>query len=1102
MRAASPSSSAASSFILELAAAPRAVAGDGRVLALAPQDAAILAWVALEGPTPRARLAQLLWPEKDAESARNSLRQRLFQLRKSVGAELVTGSATLSLAEGVRHDLEDADTVLGQTAGEDLAAGEYAQWLEQQRVRRRDRWRRSLVELAELAEQAKDWDDALTHAKELLALEPLSEDAHRRVMRLHYLAADRAAALLAFDACERVLKDEVGVRPSAETLALLATVQAAQPPASGLRARIDAALLRPPRLIGREAEWTELERAVAAAQVVLLKGEAGLGKSRLVGDFVRRAPQASILVGARAGDARVPYAAVVRLLRALVERTGEPAPPLRRTLARLLPEFGDPGHASDDGARMHAALESFVAAARGVQLIAVDDLHDADAASAEALVFLAGAGLPIAWVFAARPVEPGPLDRLLHSGRARRIALAPLGAAQIAELVDSLGIPGWSGAGLAPRLAQRTGGNPLLLLETLKSMPPGEAATALPVARSVTQLVGQRIARLSSEAVRIARCAALAGQDFSVELATHLLGAGPLELADAWAELEAAHVLHDQAFAHDLIREAAEASVPAPLARELHRQIAEHLASRAAPRERIAAHWQASATPARAVPHLLQAGHHAVAMLRWDEAGDALVAAADLLERDGDGAAAFEAIDAMFRSVRSPSDALFERLLQRLLALAETPLQRGRAAERQAGKLAQRGELQASSAVAAAALEGFAHAQAPALAAMLTLHCASGTMQRGANDEAVRTMYRAVALAEASGDDDAQHRCVASLAVALNLAGRAAEAEPHFVRSLEIAKRRGDPIDIVDASLELTALRMSTGHLAQARTHHRFAEQLAAGQGLDADRLWPWMPLQRFRLDVDQARYADAVRGLDTAAAALAAHMPAWVIALRNAEASLWMRLGQWARARQASLAALTLGDGAFPLYAAQARLRAIELDLAEGRRDAALAAADAALVQWGTVSPRAALQLALARTRAAPPGEALDAAVRAGSQARSQGLLGLALDAEVLACEAALRGADAMAAQAHARAALAMFESVEPALLCRADVWLAAVRALDTSDRPLAERLLRQALHWLRETASEQVPDEFRAGFLERNEVNRELLALAARWSLRLAAR
>jgi DNA-binding SARP family transcriptional activator len=127
------------------------------------------------------------------ESARNSLRQRLFQLRKSLGAELLPGSTTIALAASVAHDLDEADTILGETRAEDIVPGEFAQWLELQRSRRRVRLSLSLGELAAMAEAAGDWDDALAHARELLALEPLSEVAHRRVMRLHYLAGDRAA---------------------------------------------------------------------------------------------------------------------------------------------------------------------------------------------------------------------------------------------------------------------------------------------------------------------------------------------------------------------------------------------------------------------------------------------------------------------------------------------------------------------------------------------------------------------------------------------------------------------------------------------------------------------------------------------------------------------------------------------------------------------------------------------------------------------------------------------------------------------------------------------------------------------------------------------
>jgi hypothetical protein len=73
------------------------------------------------------------------------------------------------------------------------------------------------------------------------------------------------------------------------------------------------------------------------------------------------------------------------------------------------------------------------------------------------------------------------------------------------------------------------------------------------------RLIERRIGLLSRDAVRLARCAAVAGQDFSVTLAAEVLDANPLDLADAWTELESAQVLRDGAFAHDLIFDAARA---------------------------------------------------------------------------------------------------------------------------------------------------------------------------------------------------------------------------------------------------------------------------------------------------------------------------------------------------------------------------------------------------------------------------------------------------------------------------------------------------------------------------------------------------------------
>ena len=100
---------------------------------LSPRDAIMLAWLALEGPTPRHRLAHLLWPESDSAAAHNALRQRIFNLRKLGGSEIVVGRTTLSLAAHIEHDLADGSAVLGDA--DHRFVGEIAAWLEERRER-------------------------------------------------------------------------------------------------------------------------------------------------------------------------------------------------------------------------------------------------------------------------------------------------------------------------------------------------------------------------------------------------------------------------------------------------------------------------------------------------------------------------------------------------------------------------------------------------------------------------------------------------------------------------------------------------------------------------------------------------------------------------------------------------------------------------------------------------------------------------------------------------------------------------------------------------------------------------------------------------------
>ena len=261
------------------------------------------------------------------------------------------------------------------------------------------------------------------------------------------------------------------------------------------------------------------------------------------------------------------------------------------------------------------------ALAHGLQALVVDDLHFADEASVEFLQSLlqAEALAALHWGFAQRPAEAGGAAERLRAAleevaRLETGVLQPLDLAQLADLVESIGLAELSAERLAPALLRHTGGNPLFALETLKDLVLSGDAAAIeprrpPAAAGDGRCAGRAPSgQLSSEALRLARVAALAGPEFSAELAADVLEAHPLDIAEPWRELESAQLLRGGAFAHDLIFEAALASVPLPIARLLHKRIALHLAARAVLPERTAPHWAGAG--------------------EWQRAGEAYAAAA------------------------------------------------------------------------------------------------------------------------------------------------------------------------------------------------------------------------------------------------------------------------------------------------------------------------------------------------------------------------------------------------------------------------------------------------------------------------------------------
>jgi DNA-binding SARP family transcriptional activator len=1101
---------------LNLAREFRLVAPDGQAHALAPLDAALLAWLALQGPTPRARLAQLLWPDKDGEAARNSLRQRLFQLRKGTGVELVVGSAVLTLAQGVQHDLDAADTVLGHATGDSLAAGEFASWLDAERARRRNRVRQQLVEHCDAASAAREWGQALVHARELLALEPLSEDAHRRLMQLHYLAGDRAAALQAFDLCEQQLKDELGARPSAETLALLATIEndrAAAGPLGARPLRVPASVQRPPRLVGRDEAWSALQLAWEGGHTPFVCGEAGMGKSRLVSDFAK-ARGASLVVGARPGDSDVVYASASRLLRAWPKAGLDSMPAaLLAELALLLPELGTPATAAPEHQRTRlfnavAALVDHPEA--GVQGIVFDDLHFADPASLELLRYTATQSR-LHWLFAARKAELPAAARALvdataEAGTAVTVNLLPLDVAQIAELVDSLAIEGLDGAAAAPALLRATGGNPMFMLETVKvwltqggpeDPQPAAGAAAFPVRlpalHNVASLIERRISRLSPQAVQLARCAAVAAPDFSIELASHVLGARTLELADPWAELESAHVLRDGAFAHDLIYESALASVPLPVARQLHAEIAAFLAGRQGEPARIAHHWLAAGLEIQALDALVAAAETAKIGLRKREEIELRERACALAEQLNQHDLAFDCALVNFEALmvvdRTQVD---DTLFARLDRLARTPRQRLRTLLAQADHLMSTGRLVQAAPLFEAAAE-LARTQDDLASEVEALRGAAACASYSGDSARAVSLLRPVLprVLEPSSAQVDRMSYFNDFACCLDNADQPQEALEFHRRALSLAlqARRLDTASICCGNVALSLksagrVQAAFDSVLQAR---RYAQAFDEAQG--AAYMLDTMSLALLR---DLGRYGEALRASELAALSMAQN-PGRAPVLLGHQAWLWLQLGQHARARQALDAARA--QPVAPLL--RARLSQLEgrllLALSQPGWTQAFEQAQAEAPLTGRALMQGLVALDHARTLPA-------AAAQAACEAVAQRFMSLrydggALTARLRGAAFALEAADARGALAHVQAVMASDPAIVADDLAPAERWLIVARAFD------AVGLLQQARaaaesgrDWVLQTAQTQVPAEFSESFLHRHRANAELLALAAR--------
>lgn len=1067
---------------------------DGGTVALAPRDGALLAWLAIEGPTSRARLAGLLWPQSSPEAARNSLRQRLHHLRRQLGAELVvaSGSNLLALAEGVAHDLADSDGVLSDMP--DDIGGEFIAWLGQQRLRRHGRLRESLVKLSEMAERAQDWADAVGHAQELLMLEPLSEDAHRRLIRLHYLRGDRAAALLAFDRCERILKDEVGASPSRETLALLRVVEGSAPGPQLRPVVLPASLRRPPLDVGRQAQRRALLAAWNAGLRFVVLGEPGIGKSRLLDALAEAWPRA-LRVRAHPADAGVPLALLARLVDALAQQPGWLARPAANELRGMLGASAVAKSRSGPRPLRPLLIEALLPGDDEPPALIVDDWQFADEASVDLLSELLDADPLAALRFgiasrtSAGPVADQRIARLRERSDVRTVALDALQTEAVTELLQSLEVGPIDAADLAAALVQRVGGNPLFLLEALRHML--EASTPL-VARNVAvpphvkEMVAERLARLPERARQLMRAAAVAGSDFSVELAESVTGLHALELAESWALLEQQGLFGARGIAHDVYAEAALDRLPAAIARVLHGRVAAWLEASPCEPARLAAHWRAAGQDARAVVHLVSAGRQAWHAARAVDTFDLLRQAADIETALGHRDAAFDLwFDNADAMIEIGSPVLAKQCLAGLASSADSEGKLLRLRMVQAAVRAAEGEVEAglgemmglaSDAIAL----GDTRVEAECRYAIANRAAADGRF-----DDALQHLSAGERLMRETGDHRRAAALGAGMALVLGLRGQPRLAQREQARMLPLLAAQSDHAtwSVVCASMALQYVHLGEVRVAMQEIGRVQAAMAQASIGPSDTGMVLRSLVEALRWS---GRFTEALQVCDDVGALLARH-------------------GDSARA-QGPLAALYLQLGrpdlASPLVqalAARAPARARErLRLQLLQWQLALTSGTAPRLAWPEEAS-AGEDLALAAEWALWSGLAAQSpwpherlhALAARCRQSGLKLLGAPL-AALASWRAQQEGATLAPAQPpHEVAPLTELYATAP--------WTALfrARALQAAGRgDEAGCLARAGLAVLHEAATTAMPPAFRDGFLGRHPAHRELKSLAARLS------
>ncbi len=828
-------------------------------------------------PVPRDRLLGLFWPERSESSARRALSHALWQIRRALGqaADRLIADPGAVVFRFLPEDRLDVETFQQLCVAPsplppveesrrlreavslyraDFLEDTYDDWALLEREWLRELYLRALERLIVLYKQAGNYPEALTCALRLVAADPLREEVHRELMRIYHLLGRDQAALKQFETLQRILKEELDVEPSSATnalareIALQTDLAVAHLPAVAeetlpLFLAEEAATPLVGRREERAALLAHLEAALAGhGRLVILEGEAGVGKTRLLQETARDASWRGVQVlwGQNAGpEPPAPYRPLAEALEAALsplrmeQLSALLGPTHLREIVRLIPSLAEwlPGmepspalHPSQERERFLEALTRLLLGLARIapHLLIIEDIQWADEATFQVLARLVRRleGSRLLVLVSCREEEARAqadlwdrLQELDRLGGGHRVRLARLDQVATVQLLSH--ILGF--APVNPRFGRwvyrESEGNPLFALEMLRSLhgegvlsrdargawgtpwddEGGPPENLLPP--TVEQVTRRRLGRLTREARLLLDAAAVLGEEASFGNLCTTADLPREEALSILDDLRRQHLLLEgptgYRFGHDKMRQAVYEAIPLHERRALHRRAFAAL----------------QGDPCKCATAL---AHHAERGEMWPEA-------ARSYRRLGQRAADLHAYTVARMDY------------ERALALADRAglpdaerFDFWREYEVVLGILGKREEQMAALAEMAR-LAG----EDPARLAYVHHRQALVLTQTSRFLEAEKEARRALHLARALNDRDTEAQALLALGRALGIRGESDEAIPYLESAVRIAQAAGTRILEVEVRATAASAYLAAGRYGPARSHAEAALRLA-----------------------------------------------------------------------------------------------------------------------------------------------------------------------------------------------------------------------------------------------------------------------------------